>query len=119
MTVQKDCFFSVEGREQEEFNIKNTVDGFLNGAVLEIILRYLLKCRSTFEETFESREKGECSQRMEECVELQEKLIGMYSLCQKKNVEKLIWDIQEHIEKHKKLLEAEIDRHIKNVKEDK
>ena len=115
----KDCFFSVEGREQEEFNIKNTVDGFLNGAVLEIILRYLLKCRSTFEETFESRKKGECSQRLEECVELQEKLIGMYSLCQKKNVEKLIWDLQEHIEKHKKLLEAEIDRHIKNVKEDK
>ena len=83
------------------------------------MLRYLLKCRSTFEETFESHEKGECSQRMEECVELQEKLIGMYSLCQKKNVEKLIWDLQEHIEKHKKLLEAEIDRHIKNVKEDK
>ena len=50
---------------------------------------------------------------------LQEKLISMYSLCQEKNVEKLIWDIQEHIEKHKKLLEAEIDRHIKNVKEDK
>ncbi len=95
-------YLSDAGTEKQSCMEK--LDVFLNKEILYMLLGYLLGCRRSFY----CHMKQEDTAKAVELQDMQERLQKMFRLCLEPNVEKLIWNMQGHIEEYQRLLWDEI-----------